>query len=67
MIFIYLSQFNWRIFIAVKTNSDQKQRIYKAIKQKAFKTIFNDSVTLCKILFEVSASEKLLQLYFRSM
>ena len=30
------------------------------MKQKAFKTIFNNSFTLCKILtFEISVSEKL--------
>ena len=38
MAFTYLSQVNWRIFIAVKINSDQKERIYKA-----FKTMFNNS------------------------
>ena len=36
------------------------------MKQKAFKTIFNNSFTLCKISnFEVSVFEKLLQLYLR--
>ena len=43
MTFAYLSQFNWRIFIAVKINSDQKERIYKAMKEKAFKAMFNNS------------------------
>ena len=36
------------------------------MKQQAFKTIFNNSFTLCKVsTFEISVSEKLLQLYFR--
>ena len=43
MTFTYLSQFNWRMFIAVKINSDQKERIYKATKEKAFKTMFSNS------------------------
>ena len=43
MTFTYLSQFNWRIFIAVKIDSDQKERIYKAMEQKAFKTMFYNS------------------------
>ena len=43
MTFAYLSQFNWRIFIAVKINSDQKERIYKAMKEKALKVMFNNS------------------------
>ena len=65
MTFTYLSQFNSRILIEVKISSDQKEKIYKAMKEKAFKTIFNNSFTLCKIsTFEISVSEKLLQLYF---
>ena len=34
------------------------------MKQKDFKTILNNSFTSCKISFEVSVCEKLLQLYF---
>ena len=44
--FIYLSQLNWRILIAIKINSDQKERIYKHMKQKAFKQ-FSVIVLLC--------------------
>ena len=65
MTFIYLSQFNSIILTEVKINSDQKEKIYKAMKEKAFKIIFNNSFTLCKIsIFEISVSEKTLQLYF---
>ena len=65
MTFIYLSQFNSRILTEVKINSGQKEKIYDAMKENAFKTIFNNSFTLCKIsTFEISVSEKILQLYF---
>ena len=50
----------------LKTNEYIKERIYKTMKRKASKTIFNISFTLCKIfVLEVSVSEKLLLLYFR--
>ena len=44
--FIYLSQFNWRILIAIKINSDQKEGIYKPMKRKASKQ-FSIIVLLC--------------------